>query len=323
MKRRDFFKVASGSLAGLALAPSLLESCGKGGGTSDTPVNHSEKPSGHFQLWQLTSASNTIGNSYVMKTGEGNLILMDGGMESNGDAAKLRNYIQAQGNNKVKAWWLSHPHGDHIGAFLNITADLQGITIGTIYYSRLKDSVKKLEGSGTLATRFYDRLDELAAAGVNVVDLTLGGRYDTDGIFIKVLGIANPEFTTASQGTSVYNEQSVIVRFEDDTKSVVFTGDASEQAGDKCIQKYYKYLNCDYMQMAHHGQKGVRESFYKNLDFKHCLFPTPKWLWEAGTEDTVNASGYNTHLTRKWIAAKGIPDENLHVAWRDIDWHLA
>lgn len=330
MKRRDFLKVAGKSIAGFAIAPTLLDSCegnGGNGGTPDTPEGPAvEKPTGHFSLWQLTSASDTIGNSYVLKTREGNLIVMDGGMETNGDAEKLRGYIKSKGGNKVKAWWLSHPHGDHIGAFLAITNDLQGMAIDTVYYSRLSDAAKAKEGGGALAQRLYDRLDVLAAAGVKVVNLNLGSRYDMDGIFIKVLGIANPEFLTASQGTSVYNEQSVIVRFEDDTKSVVFTGDASEQAGDKAIQKYFKYLNCDYIQMAHHGQKGVRESFYKNIEFKHCLWPTPKWLWQAGEAGTAyadNPHGYNTHLTRAWMAAKGIPEANHHVAWRDVDWYLA
>lgn len=316
MKRRDFLKVAGGSVAGLAFGSTLLQSCSKDGkeGGTVTPV---EKPTGHFSLWQLTSASDNIGNSYVLKTAAGHLIIMDGGMENNGDAEKLRKYIQSQGKNKVAAWWLSHPHGDHIGAFLNITSDLQGIQIDTVYYSKVSPSIT--EGR-TLTGRFNNRLEELAAAGVNVVDLTLGARYDIDGIFIKVLGIANPEFTTASEGTSVLNEQSVIVRFEDDAKSVVFTGDASEQAGTKAITKYSKYLNCDYMQMAHHGQRGVRESFYKNVDFKHCLWPTPKWLWNAAEG---NANNYMTWATRKWMDEKGIPAENHHVAWRDIDWYLA
>ena len=316
MKRRDFLKVAGGSVAGLAFGSTLLQSCSKDGKDSgtDTPV---EKPTGHFSLWQLTSASDNIGNSYVLKTAAGHLIIMDGGMENNGDAEKLRKYIQSQGKNKVAAWWLSHPHGDHIGAFLNITSDLQGIQIDTVYYSKVSPSIT--EGR-TLTGRFNIRLEELAAAGVNVVDLTLGARYDIDGIFIKVLGIANPEFTTASEGTSVLNEQSVIVRFEDDAKSVVFTGDASEQAGTKAITKYSKYLNCDYMQMAHHGQRGVRESFYKNVAFKHCLWPTPKWLWDAAEG---NANNYMTWATRRWMDEKGIPAENHHVAWRDIDWYLA
>jgi len=321
MKRREFLKVAGVSVAGTAIAHSLLTSCGKDKGTTTPPISPSEKPKGHFELWQLTPATDTICNSYLLKTKEGNLIVIDGGNESNGDADKLRGWIKAKGGNKVKAWWFTHPHGDHIGAFMNISNDLQGIEIDTIYYSRVADSIS--EGR-TLTNRFNDRLAVMEQAGVNVVNLNLGGRYDLDGIFIKVLGIANPEFTTAAEGTSVINEQSVIIRFEDDSKSVVITGDASDQAGTKALTKYSKYLDCDYLQMGHHGQRGLRQSFYKAVTFKHCLWPTPKWLWETTEQDNIDGTKpYKTWQTRQWVAEKGIPDENNHVAWRDIDWHLA
>ena len=323
MKRRDFLKVAGRSFAGLAIAPTLLESCGEKGGSPDVPEVPVDKPTGHFSLWQLTSASDTIGNSYVLKTREGNLIVIDGGMENNGDAEKLRGYIKSKGGNKVKAWWLSHPHGDHIGAFMKITSDLQGIQIENIYYSELTGGALTCEGSGGKNTceKLYARIAELAAGGTNAINLqTTGARYDMDGIFIKVLGVQNPELTAGYTGCGPFNDQSVIVRFEDDSKSVVFLGDAGEGCGTKAITKYAKYLNCDYLQMAHHGQRGVRESFYRNIDFKHCLWPTPKWLWEA---KEGNASGYATWQTRAWMDAKGIPAENHHVAWRDIDWYLA
>lgn len=38
---------------------------------------------------------------------------------------------------------------------------------------------------------------------------------------------------------------------------------AGEECGDKVLKKYRSHLDCDYVQMAHHGQKGVREEFYK------------------------------------------------------------
>lgn len=327
MKRREFLKVAGTSMAGLALVPSFFASCNKEGGTGNNTNVPVEKPTGHFSLWQLTSTSDTIGNAYVLKTAEGNLIIVDGGHSGNTDGDKLLNYIKSQGKGKVKAWWFSHPHADHIGAFMNITAgdlDKLDIEIETIYHSRLATAVMNKENSGNNCTLFYNRLAALEARGTKIVDLqTLGARYDMDGIFIKVLGVANPEFTTASEGTSVYNEQSVIVRFEDDSKSVVFLGDASEQAGTKAVTKYQKYLCCDYLQMAHHGQRGVRQSFYNAIDFKHCLWPTPKWLWETTEQDNIDGTKpYKTWQTREWMKAKGIPDENHHVAWRDVDWYL-
>ena len=46
----------------------------------------------------------------------------------------------------------------------------------------------------------------------------------------------------------------------------------------------------------------------------------PNWRWNAAEG---NSNNYMTWATRKWMDEKGIPAENHHVAWRDIDWHLA
>ena len=41
--------------------------------------------------------------------------------------------------------------------------------------------------------------------------------------------------------------------------------------------------------MAHHGSQGSYFEFYKLVQPKVCLWPTPQWLW-----DNNPGSGYNT-----------------------------
>ena len=315
MDRRDFLKY-SGTLAA-SLAATSLASEAAPWSRQDRQL-YGGKMKGHFTMMQISSAIDTHGNAYLLKTKGGKVIAVDGGFEAETD--NVRKILQQYGNH-VDMWFLSHPHRDHMGAFNEILSDPQGVTIDKVIYSRVPDAYLDREAQAPYARNFYHTLDSLTK-GTDVVNLhTDGQRFDIDGIGIKILRVADPSITT-----NPYNNQSVIIRFWDDSKSVVLLGDAGIEAGNQVLEKYPRELCCDYLQMAHHGQKGVRESFYKNIDFKHCLFPTPKWLWqagEAGTAYEANANGYNTHLTRSWIAAKGIPEENLHVAWRDIDWHLA
>lgn len=49
-------------------------------------------------------------------------------------------------------------------------------------------------------------------------------------------------------------------------------------------------VNCDYIQMSHHGQNGVSMDFYRKVKFRACLWPTPSWVYnnDAG-------GGFNTH----------------------------
>ncbi len=70
-----------------------------------------------FELWQLPSQINTIGNSYVFRTVDGKIAVMDGGVSA--EAPYLRGFLAALGN-KVDIWFISHPHPDHIGALLEI-----------------------------------------------------------------------------------------------------------------------------------------------------------------------------------------------------------
>ena len=61
-------------------------------------------------------------------------------------------------------------------------------------------------------------------------------------------------------------------------------------------------LNCDIVQVAHHGQNGVDFEFYKELYPRIALFPTPKWLWNNDAGYGPNSGGWATKETRDWMA---------------------
>src|SRR5678815_631841 len=91
-----------------------------------------------FRLWQLGSVVASARprnvprqqiNSYVIQTGGGKLIVIDGGMRA--DAGALSRFIERLGNH-VDMWFVSHQHPDHIGALTEILATGIGPTISRI-----------------------------------------------------------------------------------------------------------------------------------------------------------------------------------------------
>lgn len=313
MDRRDFIKISGGALAG-----ALLYGCNKPAAEDDSILKAStsdsfkdfsepERPA-YFSLTQMTSATNKIGNSYVLVTGNGKVIVMDGGLPT--DEVRLRTKLRSVGNH-VDAWFISHPHGDHVGALIPILENREGITIGTIYHSRLNAALLAQETSArnSFATPFYNALARQTET--KVVDVQETGQiYTVDGVKIKVLGIANIDIYD-----NAFNNSSMILKVWDDTKSVLFLGDAGVECGKKVLAAYPKDLDCDYIQMAHHGQQGCDETFYKTVNFRACLWPTPSWLWAA-----TESSSYKTWETRRWVAEKGVTEN--HVACLEADWTL-
>lgn len=254
-------------------------------------------------MWQIPSHRNTIGNSYVFQTKNGKVIVMDGGFKE--EELTLRGFVGALGN-EVEAWFISHPHDDHIGALCAILKDKQDLKIKRIYHSRLCETVIDAEkGSAPLCREFYKLLNEVQ--DTEVIDMQVPGEtYTFDEMNLKVLGVAN-NFTT-----NPYNNSSTILRVWDKQKSIVFLGDAGEECGDKVLHSNLSAdLNCDYLQMAHHGQQGCSEAFYQSVKFKACLWPTPTWVWNNDQGKGYNTGTLKTIETRKWMDSLMIREHHV------------
>lgn len=296
MDRRSFIKVSGAAAAGLAVSGCAPKSSGDGKAV-------------HFSLMQISSATDTIGESYLMKTTGGKVIMVDGGFAS--DVPVLRKHLTDAGGH-VDLWFITHPHEDHMEALATILRDPMGISVDKVVYSRVPDSFLDCEkGSADNARGYYRALDDFMD-GTDFVNIhTAGQRFDTDGVGIMILSVADMEIEHHS-----FNEQSMVIRIWDDSKSVVFLGDAEWQRGDKLLKECREYLDCDYLQMAHHGQNGCSEEFYKSINFRACLWPTPSWVWDPAPEN----DWLKTRDTRRWMDEKGITEH--HVSCLEKDWVL-
>lgn len=253
-------------------------------------------------MWQLPSQINTIGNSYVFRMNNGKIVVMDGGVKE--EAPYLRGFLAALGN-EVEAWFISHPHDDHMGALNEILKDPRDIRIKCIYHSELpEDYYAQYEKDAYGSTKeFYENLKK---SGIPVVNYTEPGATVRIGkTSFKILSVRNPEITA-----NPYNNQSMVIRVWDRKKSMLFLGDLGIEAGDKLLNgPYRKDLNCDYLQMAHHGQNGVSKDFYKSIKFRACLWPSPSWVYNNDAGKGYNSGPWQTVEIRNLIDELGIKEQ--------------
>ena len=79
------------------------------------------------------------GMGYIVKTGDGKLIAIDGGNSCDAGAfydLLAENYSKGE-TPVIDYWILTHPHGDHIGAFLSMANDqsvISNIVIKNVVY---------------------------------------------------------------------------------------------------------------------------------------------------------------------------------------------
>lgn len=82
----------------------------------------------------------------------------------------------------------------------------------------------------------------------------------------------------------------------------MFTGDLGVEGGDKLLNgPYGAKLKADYVQMVHHGQRGVSEKFYQAVNPQYCLWPTPLWLWNNDNGGGKGSGSWATLEVHGWM----------------------
>ena len=301
MNRREFLSKSLQGTAVLSAASLPINSLASSKKTM-------QKGSG-FTMWQLNTQCNEIGNSYVFLTREGQVVVMDGGCSK--DEYYLRGFLAHMGNH-VHTWFISHPHSDHMDSLISILKEPRGITINRIVHSPFTEDLINSEPDYAAHCRhFYHLL--LQVNNIEIVELNSPGwTEDIGGLNFKILGVSNPEIIHNG-----YNNSSMIIKVWDKKKSILFLADAGEECGDKLLSSPFRQeLDCDYVQMAHHGQRGCRQSFYQSIHFRACLWSTPQWVWDNNTGNGPGTGHLKTEETRQWMKEKGITEH--HVSWKGL-----
>jgi N-acetyl-beta-hexosaminidase len=258
-----------------------------------------------FTLWQLSSQINTIGNSYVIRTDNNKIIVMDGGVKE--EESYLRGFLAALGN-VVDCWFVTHPHDDHIGALTKILEAPKGVTIREICQSTFSESLLNTEpGSKESALLYYNAFKK---SGVKNREALPGMVLTFGNTTVKVLGIKNEEITD-----NPYNNSSMVLKVYDPVKAALFLADAGKEAGDKLLNGTFKNeLECDYLQMSHHGQQGVSMDFYRKVKFRACLWPTPSWVYNNDAGKGFNTAHLKTMETRDTMNELKITEQYFSFA---------
>lgn len=250
----------------------------------------------------MEDKGNINSEGYIIRSKNNKLIIVDGGRDT--DSQLILDYIMKYGNGVVDAWFITHAHEDHAGALLKLLTDENiNIEIENFYYNFLTDEYYKANDKRGYETE-HAMLENLNNPKIkNSVSCEKGEIITIDNIDCEIIRIANPEITDSDNG----NEASMVFKMiaKDVNKSIIFLGDAFNYTSDELMKNPEK-LKADAVQMAHHGQNGVKKEVYEAINPEVCFFNAPKWLYD----NNLNNQGYNTGNwktieVRSWLEELG------------------
>ena len=256
-----------------------------------------------FQGGRMTMLANQSASqmmSFILESKGGSMIVVDGGTPD--DAGHLADTLRAKGGH-VRAWFITHPHSDHVGALTEILNNPDsGITIDNIYYSftDLDWYHQNEEYRADMVEKAVQALQTLPADKLHG-DIVKGQVITVDDVTVTVMNLPY-----LYEHNSI-NNSSVAYKVLMDGKTILFLGDLGAEAGNQLLADCgAEALKADVVQMAHHGQYGVTKEVYEAIRPEICMWPTPGWLWDNDNGGGPGSGPWFTHETIQWVRELGV-----------------
>ena len=272
----------------------------------------------HTTLYMLQERKRSPMMSFIVRTGGGKLIVIDGGFRE--DARYLLDTLVRLGGPRpeIELWLLTHPHLDHVDALLEIFSGPHPLYVKRIYSRFLSyEFYLANDFEGCTDAKTTREFNGFAAAHPHICHtFEKGQRFTVDSVEIAVLHVPEDQ----SLPMNAINNSSVVFRLDAEGQRILFTGDLGEEGGDRILATVPREeLRADFVQMAHHGENGVKKSFYEAVAPKACLWPTPQWPWDDDNGQGQGSGPWRTLEVRGWMADLGV---HRHFVSKDGDQEL-
>ena len=209
-----------------------------------------------YEITQLPFPTFWGGEAYSIITPEGDLYLIDGGFQGE-DGLRITQYIEEHGG-KVKGWILTHPHVDHIGAFLDFMSS-NADKVETVYYSPFTREFFEEEEDPAVyevinnpnAILFYQFIDmmEMTSENTEYIPMMTGDKLSIGDLQLECFASFDPKRHDV-------NANSLVFTISYDEFVLLLTGDMTELTLEdmkKEIPKDAILWDADIIQIPHHG----------------------------------------------------------------------
>ena len=279
-------------------------------------------------LYNQYGDGNNIGLCVIYTLADGSFLIWDGGYDM--DYEQLYRTLvekneRPDGKIIIAGWFLTHDHWDHTGAIQKIstTEYAKNITIERVIYNPLGLTYSWRAENDPFPPNYWRyswagnmaRLDEILAPyndsdKTQIVNPHVGQKMVIRNAEIEVLfsGADEDMFPVILNNN---NANSLVCKVNFGGQSALLLGDtATEAVFDVMLPLFWKHLDSDIVQVAHHGLGGMSSKFYNIFEETAiAVWPTD---WHTINKNNLMGSG-GARAPKDVVDLHIVADEYVHT----------
>ena len=255
----------------------------------------------------LDRAGGSVGMCYVITLEDGSFIVVDSGTQNKNDTSHEEFYKLLQDLNKrpdgkivIRAWYLTHEHSDHYNMFASFLKTYgKQITIDEFWCNPSTYAYTYNGANGNITwEKSHSKYRGYVNGDFKWITFHTGMEFYAGDLKFEPLYTEEDLFPEICRS---YNNACTIMKMTD-TKSgqtMIFMGDLLYDSCEILAKKYDKYLDCDLLQVAHHG-KSEAQSVYAKMNPKVAF-------WSCTTAQMNSQTASKTYKEANTILRDKVP----------------
>ncbi len=250
----------------------------------------------------------TNGMSYVIRLDDGRFIIIDGGHSRAENAGNLFKILRAQAsdvnNIVIAAWIFTHAHTDHAGAFFNnFKSYSKYVSVEKFIFDFPTDDVS-IVGKG-MHDYIVGIKKQIAKdhPDATVYKAHAGQTYLIGSAKIDIL--YSFELLCPPEINDKFNMTSIMFSIEMAGQKLMFLGDCMVESSTMMVDMYGKALDCDFVQVGHHGATGATTELYSLISPIYVLWPISAYKYNASYKNAAQNAYFRVTPDIKQICVAG------------------